>query len=373
MADDITTRYREARARVKETRERLLITRRQIADQTIDKVAGGRVVPARINFQLVRTLTGHSAKIYALSWAGDRIVTASQDGRLIVWNAMTGAKTHAIKLVCQWVMTCGLSPSGQFVASGGLDNVASIFNLKNKRADKDGHIPPSRMLAGHKGYISCARFVDDGSILTSSGDQTCILWDINRNTRVKTFGGPDDPSAHQQDVMSVCLQPRSADVFVSGSCDATAKLWDAREPGGAIRTFVGHTADINAVQFLSDGFTFGSGSDDGSCRLFDIRTGHQLITFADNNPALQHADYPMCVTSIAFSASGRILLAGYSNNLCYAWDAATGQIAANIKNHSGRVSCIGTSADGYAMATGSWDNNLRIFAPSHAPMPRAGA
>ena len=34
MADDITTRYREARARVKETRERLLITRRQIADQT---------------------------------------------------------------------------------------------------------------------------------------------------------------------------------------------------------------------------------------------------------------------------------------------------------------------------------------------------
>lgn len=38
-------------------------------------------------------------QIYALSWAGDRIVTASQDGRLIVWNAMTGAKTHAIKLV----------------------------------------------------------------------------------------------------------------------------------------------------------------------------------------------------------------------------------------------------------------------------------
>ena len=40
-------------------------------------------------------------QIYALSWAGDRIVTASQDGRLIVWNAMTGAKTHAIKLVRQ--------------------------------------------------------------------------------------------------------------------------------------------------------------------------------------------------------------------------------------------------------------------------------
>ena len=29
----------------------------------VDKVAGGRVAPARINFQLVRTLTGHSAKV----------------------------------------------------------------------------------------------------------------------------------------------------------------------------------------------------------------------------------------------------------------------------------------------------------------------
>jgi WD40 repeat protein len=51
-------------------------------------------------------------------------------------------------------------------------------------------------------------------------------------------------------------------------------------------------------RFLSDGNTFGSGSDDGTCRLFDIRTGHQLITFADKNPALQRSAYPMCVTSI---------------------------------------------------------------------------
>jgi WD40 repeat protein len=38
-------------------------------------------------------------QVYALSWAGDRIVSASQDGRLIVWNAFTQQKTHAIRLV----------------------------------------------------------------------------------------------------------------------------------------------------------------------------------------------------------------------------------------------------------------------------------
>lgn len=70
-------------------------------------------------------------QVYSLDWTSEknRIVSASQDGRLIVWNALTSQKTHAIKLPCAWVMTCAFSPTGQSVACGGLDSVCSIFNL----------------------------------------------------------------------------------------------------------------------------------------------------------------------------------------------------------------------------------------------------
>lgn len=48
--------------------------------------------------------------------------------------------------------------------------------------------------------------------------------------------------------LSLSLGPNQ-NVFVSGACDATAKLWDIRS-GRATQTFTGHESDINAVQYV---------------------------------------------------------------------------------------------------------------------------
>lgn len=81
-----------------------------------------------------RTLRGHLAKIYAMHWAADKrhLVSASQDGKLIVWDSYTTNKLHAIPLRSSWVMTCAYAPSGNYVACGGLDNICSIYNLRTK-------------------------------------------------------------------------------------------------------------------------------------------------------------------------------------------------------------------------------------------------
>ena len=52
---------------------------------------------------------------------------------------------------------------------------------------------------------------------------------------------------------SLSLGP-DPNVFVSGACDATAKLWDIRS-GKATQTFTGHESDINAVQYVTSIFT----------------------------------------------------------------------------------------------------------------------
>jgi len=142
-------------------------------------------------------------QVYSLDWTPERnrIVSASQDGRLIVWNALTSQKTHAIKLPCAWVMTCAFSPNGQSVACGGLDSVCSIFSLSST-ADKDGTVPVSRMLTGHRGYVSCCQYVpnEDAHLITSSGDQTCILWDVTTGLKTSVFGG-EFQSGHTADVL----------------------------------------------------------------------------------------------------------------------------------------------------------------------------
>lgn len=109
-----------------------------------------------------RTLRGHLAKIYAMHWGCDsrNLVSASQDGKLIVWDSHTTNKVHAIPLRSSWVMTCAYAPSGSFVACGGLDNICSIYSLKNR----EGNVRVSRELPGHTGYLSCCRFLDDNQV-----------------------------------------------------------------------------------------------------------------------------------------------------------------------------------------------------------------
>jgi len=83
--------------------------------------------PPNIDLKVRRVLKGHASKIYAMQFCkGSRkLVSASQDGNLLVWDAMTALKLHAVPLRSTWVMTCGYSPSGRFVSCGGLDNICS--------------------------------------------------------------------------------------------------------------------------------------------------------------------------------------------------------------------------------------------------------
>ena len=243
--------------------DKCLLTVRQVASQHTEALP-------RIGMKPRRNLKGHLAKIYAMHWSTDRrhLVSASQDGKLIIWDAYTTNKVHAIPLRSSWVMTCAYAPSGNFVACGGLDNICSIYNLSSR----DGPTRVARELSGHSGYLSCCRFVNDRKIITSSGDMTCMMWDIETGSKVTEFAD------HLGDVMSISINPTNANVFVSGACDAFAKLWDVRT-GKAVQTFAGHESDINAIQFFPDGNAFGTGSDDASCRLFDIRADRELNVY----------------------------------------------------------------------------------------------
>ena len=193
---------------------------------------------SKIQMKVKRTLKGHLAKIYAMHWASDKrhLVSASQDGKLIVWEAFSTNKIHAIPLRSSWVMTCAYAPSGNFVACGGLDNICSIYNIKSK----EGAAKVARELNAHTGYLSCCRFISDRQIITSSGDMTCLLWDIDAGVKTLEFAD------HTADVMSISLFPEK-NIFVSGACDASAKVWDIRS-GKCVQTFTGHESDINAVQ-----------------------------------------------------------------------------------------------------------------------------
>ena len=317
--------------------------RKNVNDNSLPHLASQLEILNKIIPKYKRSLKGHLAKIYSAHWSADsrHLASASQDGKLICWDAYSGNKIHAIPLRSSWVMTCAYAPSGSFVASGGLDNVCSIFNLKSE----DGNVKMSRELCGHSGYLSCCRFIDDNQILTSSGDQTLGLWDIETGKQVTEFTG------HTADVMTLST---SSDYryMISGSCDFSAKLWDIRE-GACKQTFQGHESDINSAKFFPNDNAFATGSDDATIRLFDIRADQELAMYSSDNI---HCG----VTAVDFSKSGRIIIGGYDDYHCYIWDSMRVEQVGRISAHDNRVSCVGVTEDGMAICTGSWDGFLQI-------------
>ncbi len=80
-------------------------------------------------------------------------------------------------------------------------------------------------------------------------------------------------------------------------------------------------------QFFPNGFAFATGSDDATCRLFDIRADQELAMYSHDNI--------ICgITSVAFSKSGRLLLAGYDDFNCNVWDTLKAERAGKCPSAS---------------------------------------
>jgi len=289
-----------------------------------------------------RILQGHKGKIYGVQWSKDNrnIVSAGQDGNMIIWNAFTTNKVQAIPLKATFVMTCAYSPNGDFVACGGLDNAVSIFKVPHPEGKK-----PVQELVEHEGYVACARFVTNGEMLTASGDQSCLFWD-NQTGKVKgAFKG------HDGDVM--CVDTKE-NVFCSGSVDKQVKIWDYREQA-CVMTFRGHEQDVNSVQYFPDGYALASGSEDGSCKLWDTRACRPINAYTTDKEVSG-------VSSVAFSKSGRLLIAGYDDFNAMVWDTLLGVSIQTLSGHTDRLSALAVSPDGFALVTASFDTQIKVWA-----------
>eukprot|EP01084_Bolivina_argentea_P297551 512641_1 len=152
----------------------------------------------------------HFGKVYAV-WCGKMynddnsilIASASQDGKLQIsklsitltaGNKIKKTKSKliaAIPLRTNWVMTTNVSPSLNFIASGGLDNEISIYSI-NPNLTNQWIRDPLYILQKHTGYISDIQFINDKYILSSSGDGTLLLWDIQLTIVIDTLKVPNN-------------------------------------------------------------------------------------------------------------------------------------------------------------------------------------
>jgi guanine nucleotide-binding protein G(I)/G(S)/G(T) subunit beta-1 len=107
------------------------------------------------------------------------------------------------------------------------------------------------------------------------------------------------------------------------------------------------------IRFFPSGYAFASASEDSSCRLFDIRASRELKKY-------QHSKRTNPANRVTFSKSGRAMFVVNDTKDITVWDTIKGEKVGKLAGHTSKVSDIAISADGYALASSSWDTHIRV-------------
>ncbi|KAL5527012.1 hypothetical protein ACEPAF_8741 [Sanghuangporus sanghuang] len=144
--------------------------------------------------------------------------------------------------------------------------------------------------------------------------------------------------------------------IVSGR-HATIMIWDERTGGRVNGPLMGHTGNVNDVEYSLDGNRVFSGSHDGMMRSWNARSGKQI---GESMKCLSNS--PMW--ALACSPDGRRIASGHHNGRVRIRDLEKGSpIAEPLTRHECPIYIysIACSPDGSRIVSGSWDETLRIW------------
>ncbi|KAI0044175.1 WD40 repeat-like protein [Auriscalpium vulgare] len=187
-----------------------------------------------------------------------------------------------------------------------------------------------------------------------------VLADVPENSKIRrdfmeVFRETQTFCGHQDEVNSVCFSADGKRV-VSGSDDGTIRVWDARTGQMVGGPFIGHTRAVRSVAFSLDGALVVSGSLDGTIRIWNAQTGEMVA-----GPFTEHTE---SVLSVAFSFDGGRVVSGSSDETIRIWHARSGKMVAGpFKGHSDSIQSVAFSPDGTQIVSGSRDETIRVWDP----------
>jgi WD40 repeat protein len=342
--------------------------------------------------------TGHSGQVLSIAFTSDSklMASGSVDKTIVLWNPATGNQLRTLKGHAGTVNSVAFSPDDKQLASGSADNTIKIWDVASGRE--------KQTMAGHTLFVSSVAFSPDGKLLASgSGDQSAKLWDVatGRELRTLAAGLPalaglplsiafsrdgkvlatgaqlvklwDVASGNEIRAIKVTESnaPMERPIAFSydGSVLATGgggvKLWETAT-GKALRTLPG---DARALSFSADQKTL-AGADGTEIKLWDTTTGQELKTLQGSQ---------LGVDSVAFSADGKLLAIGNSDNTVALWDTSKRQEARVLRGHVSGIAAVAVSGDdkvlASALATGiagiRRDDPVKIWDPVTGQLVRS--
>ena len=228
-----------------------------------------------------QTLLAVNGYGFALSPDEKVLATSIENNGVGLWDTVTGQQLVTLTGHTAFVVGLAFSPDGSYLATGGNDDVARIWDLRAWRA------------AGQSAGVTISQ---------TAKTLACYSQ--------KLYYGGINFSPDGRRLVTVCDQ------------DNTAKVWDMAT-GEEVLSLVGHALRVNDADFSPDGTRLATASEDGTTRLWDATTGQELLRFYPRSGSAKN---------VAFSPDGQYLAAS-SDQFAMVWDVNTAIATLNCLTH----------------------------------------
>lgn len=271
----------------------------------------------------------------ALNAGGDRLITASQDGTARIWTLPAGTPVTPPLPHGDSVGSVRLSPDGQWLATTADDGKCRIWDATSGAL--------LHTLSNAPG-ISAVEFSHrEGRMLTVSGE------------KVQVWGTRPSPSPlfslpHAGKVMCAEFSPDGRQV-ATGAADKNARVWAAQT--GQLLGVFSHPFGVSWVRFSPDGGRVLTVGEDRVIRIWDRVSGASLGKVAA---------YRQCgLNSVEFSPDGLLMVTAADDQTARVWDARTGEPAGEPMAHENYVLSASFAPDGQRVVTRCWHGPVRVW------------
>jgi WD40 repeat protein/transcriptional regulator with XRE-family HTH domain len=341
--------------------------------------------------QLAATLPG-SQSVYGLTLSRQRLphggwllASASQDGRVRVWDSHRRECMIQLRSAIPFVFSLAMTADGRQAVAGSADGLIQVWDLDHGRL--------VRTLAQHTASVLSVALGQNDRLLVSGGmDGAVTIWDLGDGRPRLSLAA---------DTMGVALSGDGR-LVVSGGGEGLVKVWDV-ERGRLLLTLPGHVGPVAAVAVAGAPGMIASAGVDGTVRLWDLATGQPRAALHGHagpvralgvTPDAQHAvsggvDGAVVVWSIArgevlrrwpahgsgvwtlaLSRDGQQIASGGGDGTAKRWDLASGRLLAPPAGHPGLVLGVAVGGDGRVLASAGSDGTLRVWDAASATQHR---
>lgn len=291
---------------------------------------------------LLNTIKAHSEAVedLAITRDGEKMLSASLDHTLKVWNLKTGLALQTLPGHDDSLTGIAVSPDGRLAVSSSHDQTVKVWDLEKGEE--------LFTLKGHEDWVTCVALTEDGrTAVSGSNDKTLRIWDVKSGRLLRTLSG------HEDNVQDLALLSRQRRIL-SASWDQTLRCWDMDT--GKELAMLDQTFDLacTAVAVSPDEriavWAYGVGQSDPMVEIWDLSENRKLFAF-DGHTSM--------IKSVAVSPDARRAASASWDNTIRIWDLVGGQHLLTLKDNDDLA--IVRFLDTRHIITGSYDGNIKFW------------